>query len=71
MRNRKAKSTAKSVVKDLDAALKAGNKEEAASKMKAMTKVLDTTAGKGILNKKAAARKKSRMQLKVNKLLAR
>jgi len=67
-RNKVAKSALKTTVKKFDAAVEAGNKEQADSAYKAAVKVVDQAVKKGILHKNTAARKKSSMTVKMNKL---
>lgn len=66
--NREAKSTVRTSIKKFDAACAAGDKATAEVELKASLKLLDTIAGKGIMHHNATGRKKSRMQLKFNKL---
>ena len=67
-RNKAAKSALKTVVKKFDAAVAAGDKEQADGAFKAAVKSVDKAVKKGILHKNTAARKKSSMTLKLNKL---
>ena len=65
LRNKSAKSAVKTSVKNFVAlAHKKDPQTEAAlqAALKEMIKKIDTAAGKGIIKKNAAARKKSRMQ---------
>ena len=69
MRNKMAKSAVKTSVKKFIAlAQKKDPSAEAA--LREMTKKIDTAAGKGIIKKNAAARKKSRMQKFYNSMKA-
>lgn len=68
MRNRQTKSTFRTAIKKFDAACAAKDKEAAEEAMKYSAKLLDTAAGKGVIHRNTAARKKSRMNLKFNKL---
>ena len=69
MRNKSTKSAVKTSVKKFVAlAQKKDPKTEAA--LKEMIKKIDTAAGKGIITKNAAARKKSRMQRYFNGIKA-
>lgn len=68
LKNREAKSKAKTMVKSFEASVNAGDKEDATAKFKELTKVLDTVAGKGVYHKKTVARKKSRMSKLLNSL---
>ena len=58
----------KSALKKLEAAVTEGNREQADSAYQAAVQSIDKAAGKGILHKNAAARKKSQITLKMNKL---
>ena len=70
LRNKSAKSAVKTSVKNFVAlAQKKDPQTEAA--LKEMIKKIDTAAGKGIIKKNAAARKKSRMQRFYNSMKAR
>jgi len=70
LRNKSAKSAVKTSVKNFVAlAQKKDPQTEAA--LKEMIKKIDTAAGKGIIKKNAAARKKSRMQRFYNSIKAR
>ncbi|MDR2595909.1 MAG: 30S ribosomal protein S20 [Treponema sp.] len=69
LRNKSAKSAVKSSVKKfVSLAQKKDPETEAA--LKEMIKKIDTAAGKGIIPKNAAARKKSRMQRYFNVMKA-
>ncbi len=61
LRNRMAKSTMRTAIKKFDAAVAAGDKDAAAKAMAESSKLLDTVAGKGIIHRNTAARKKSRL----------
>lgn len=69
MRNRETKSTFRTAIKNFDAACAAGDKAAAEAALKLSVKLLDTAAGKGIIHHNTADRKKSRMNLKFNKLV--
>jgi small subunit ribosomal protein S20 len=65
----KAKKTAlKTSIKKFDAAVAAGNKEEAAVAYKVAVKAIDKAAGTGLIHKNNAAHKKSRLTLSMNEL---
>jgi len=69
LRNKSAKSAVRTSVKNFVAlAQKKDPQTEAA--LKEMIKKIDTAAGKGIIKKNAAARKKSRMQRFYNSMKA-
>ena len=61
LRNRMAKSTMRTAIKKFDAAVAAGDKAAAEQAMAEINKLLDTVAGKGIIHRNTAARKKSRL----------
>ena len=56
-----AKSTMRTAIKKFDAAVAAGDKDAAAVAMAESNKLLDKVAGKGIIHRNTAARKKSRL----------
>ena len=63
LRNSNAMSRLRTMVKKVTAA---GSKEEAEAALKQAVSVIDSTAGKGIMKKTTAARKKSRLYKFVN-----
>jgi len=67
-RNKMYKSELKTVVKKFEAAYAGGNREEATSASQVAIKTIDQAVNKGILHKNTAARKKSSIALKMNKL---
>ena len=67
-RNKMEKSALKTTLKKFDAAVAEGNHEQADSAYKAAVKTVDQAVNKGILHKNNAARKKSSMTVKLNKL---
>ena len=67
-KNRADKSELKTNLKKFDAALAGGDKAEAEAAYKVAVKSVDQAALKGLLHKNNAARKKSSMTLKLNKL---
>ena len=67
-RNTADKSVLKSTLKKFDAAVAAGNQEQADSAYKAAVKTIDKAVSKGIIHKNNAARKKSGITLKLNKM---
>ena len=67
-RNKADKSALKTTLKKFEAAVAEGNREQADSAYQAAVQSIDKAAGKGILHKNAAARKKSQITLKMNKL---
>ena len=67
-RNKAEKSAMKSTVKKFDAAIAGGDRAQADEAYKAAVKTVDQAVKKGILHKNTAARKKSSMAVKMNKL---
>ena len=67
-RNKMDKSILRTTLNKFDAAVAEGNREQADSAYQAAVQSIDKAAGKGILHKNAAARKKSQITLKMNKL---
>ena len=67
-KNKAAKSELKTAVKKFDASLVAGDKAVAAEAYKLAVALVDKAVDKGILHKNTAARKKSSMTLRLNKL---
>jgi len=70
LRNRMYKTRFKNVAKKVEAALEEKNKDAAKAALHEAISVMDKIASKGIVHKNTAARKKSRLSLKVNALLA-
>ncbi|MEE0776353.1 MAG: 30S ribosomal protein S20 [Bacillota bacterium] len=66
MRNMAAKSRIKTATKKYKAAVEAGNKEQAQPLLKDLISLLDKAAGKKLIHKNAAARKKSKLQKAFN-----
>jgi small subunit ribosomal protein S20 len=67
-KNKANKSALKTTVKKFDAALVSGDKAAAQAAYVAAVKAVDQAVNKGLLHKNNAARKKSSMTLKLNKL---
>ena len=67
-RNKAEKSALKTDLKKFDAALVSGDKTAAEAAYKTAVKSVDQAVVKGLLHKNNAARKKSSMTLKLNKL---
>jgi small subunit ribosomal protein S20 len=65
-RNRFYKTRIKNITKDVLSAVESADKEKATVAMKVANKYLHHCVSKGILTKGTAARKVSRLQLKVN-----
>lgn len=66
--NKASKSRLKTNLKKFDAAVVSGDKAQAEAAYKVAVKSVDQAAAKGLLHKNNAARKKSSMTLKLNKL---
>ncbi len=67
-RNVAQRSTVRNAIKKVVAAVRAGNKEQAAAALKAAEPVIDSMATKGIIHKNKAARHKSRLSQSVKAL---
>lgn len=65
-RNRARKVAIKESVKAFTAAVTAGNVDKAQTELKTVVQRLDRVAVKGTIHKNAAARKRSRLQKKLN-----
>jgi len=70
MRNRYYKTTARGYVKKARELIDAGQLDEAEVAVVDATRALDTAAGKGIIHKNNASRRKSRLTLHLNKAKA-
>ncbi|MEX1307328.1 MAG: 30S ribosomal protein S20 [Eubacteriales bacterium] len=68
LRNKSARSEIKTVIKKFEAALAEDKKDEAAKIYKDVTSILDTYVLKGIVHKNQAARKKSNLAKRLNKM---
>lgn len=68
IRNHAAKSKVRTAIKKFDEAVAAGDKASAESAFAESCKLLDSTAGKGIIHANNAARKKSRLAHVLNKM---
>ncbi|MDR1272389.1 MAG: 30S ribosomal protein S20 [Clostridiales Family XIII bacterium] len=66
-RNKRIKTRLKDVIKDFDAAVTAGEKDEAKTLLTKAEKKLDQAAAKGTIHKNTAARKISRLSVRFNK----
>jgi small subunit ribosomal protein S20 len=71
LRNRRRKAKVKDSVRAFEAAVTAGDAAKAAEQLKAASRQLDRVAAKGTMHKKTAARKKSRLARRLNKLAAK
>ena len=65
-KNKANKTALKTVLKKFDAALESGDRTAAEAAYKLAVKAVDQAINKGIMNKNAAARKKSSLTLKLN-----
>lgn len=70
LRNKMIKSALKTVIKKFEVAVASGNADEAKAAFVNAAKSLDMAASKGIIHKNMAARKKSRLAVKLNSLSA-
>lgn len=68
LRNRAAKSTMKTAIKKFNEAVASGDVASARTSLALSLKLIDSTASKGVIHKNTADRKKSRLQLRFNKL---
>ncbi|HIQ98349.1 MAG TPA: 30S ribosomal protein S20 [Candidatus Scybalocola faecavium] len=67
-RNKSIKSSVKTAIKKVDAAIAAKDVEAAKAALTAATSAIDRAATKGVYHKNTASRKISRLNLAVNKL---
>ena len=67
-RNKMIKSKVKTLVKNVESAITAGDKAAAEAALKVATSEISKAASKGIFHKNTAARKVSRLSLAVNKM---
>jgi small subunit ribosomal protein S20 len=67
-RNKAIKSKVKTMIKKVDSAVAAGDKELAKANLVVAVSEIDKACQKGIIHKNTAARKVSRLTQKVNKL---
>jgi small subunit ribosomal protein S20 len=70
LRNRRRKADIKDTVRTFTEAVAAGKPDDAAKALREVQKRLDRTADHGTIHKNAAARQKSRLAKKLNKLAA-
>ncbi len=68
LRNQTYRSATRTIVRKAERALEVGTGEETLTSLQAALSRLDATAGKGIIHRNAAARKKSRLMTRYNKL---
>jgi len=67
-RNRPFRTAARTSVKKAEIAIRAGNQETAAAAVGDAVSMLDRVASKGVIHPNNAARRKSRLMAKFNKL---
>ncbi|MBQ9468047.1 MAG: 30S ribosomal protein S20 [Clostridia bacterium] len=70
LENKSFKSAYKTVIKKYEAAIEAGDAENAKKLYTEVIKCTDKAAAKGVIHKNTAARKKSRFTLMLKKLAA-
>ncbi|HPB42177.1 MAG TPA: 30S ribosomal protein S20 [Sphaerochaeta sp.] len=68
LRNRSTKSTMKTAIRKFNEAVASGDVESASAMLATSLKLIDSTASKGVIHKNTANRKKSRLQLRFNKM---
>lgn len=71
LRNKMVKSAAKTTIKKFETAVNNGNFDEAKALLAQVSHVIDKAAAKGVIHKNAAARKKSRLAVALNKAVAK
>jgi small subunit ribosomal protein S20 len=67
LRNQTYRSATRTIVRKAERAIEVGPGEETLTTLQAALSRLDSTAGKGIIHRNAAARKKSRLMARYNK----
>ena len=67
-RNKAIRSSVKTAMKKVFAAVEAGDKEAAQAELVSATKIIESAASKGVYHKNNAAHKVSRIALAVNKM---
>ncbi len=70
MRNRANKSRMKNAIKAIDTAMEEKSVEKTQEALKAVIPIIDRNVGKGVLHKKNASRKVSRLTRRVNAFVA-
>ncbi|CCJ34394.1 MULTISPECIES: 30S ribosomal protein S20 [Caloramator] len=68
LRNKMVKSSMRTAIKKFEAALNSGNLDDAKVLLVEAIKKIDKAAAKGVIHANAAARHKSRLTLKLNKV---
>jgi small subunit ribosomal protein S20 len=71
LRNRPFRSAARTLVKKAELAIAGGDQDNAQNTVVKATSMLDRVAGKGIIHRNNAARRKSRLMAKFNALGAK
>ena len=69
-RNVAGTSRLRTAIKTVVTAVNAGNKEEAAAKLKAATPIIDSAVNKGLIHRNKAARHKRELNARVKELAA-
>lgn len=68
LRNRTYRSAARTMVRRAESVIATGDVDAAASAVGSAVSMLDRTAGKGVIHRNNAARRKSRLMSKYNKM---
>jgi small subunit ribosomal protein S20 len=68
IRNRTYRSASRTLVRRAEIVIAAGDREAAAEAVSKAISMLDRTAGKGVIHRNNAARRKSRLMAKYNQL---
>ncbi|MFP4329475.1 MAG: 30S ribosomal protein S20 [Alkalispirochaetaceae bacterium] len=68
LRNKAVRSRVRTTIRKFREAVAANDKSEAELQFKAVTKLIDTAAGKGVYHKNTAARTKSRLSKHLQQL---
>ena len=68
LRNKAVRSQVRTSIRNFLTAVEARDKDVASVQLKAVTKLIDTAAGKGLYHSNTAARTKSRLTRKLNAL---
>jgi small subunit ribosomal protein S20 len=66
IRNRAVRSRVRTNIRQFLASVEENNKDEAAAKLKTVTRMLDSASHKGVYHRNTAARTKSRLVSKLN-----
>jgi small subunit ribosomal protein S20 len=66
MRNKAVRTRVKNSIKDVRSAIQARNKEQAQDALQRANSVLDRAASKGVIHRRKATRRMSRLSQKVN-----